>query len=122
MRALLPFSDTRSRSFIHAYEGPAPVVDARTICIRPNITNTRILPNNSAPLYDLKIHGNISVPDGLLPVLLAETPFADFEPTAFACEPSWNFIKDYNQDKVAGRTSAWDLTVCDFGPSAQAKL
>jgi hypothetical protein len=122
MRALLPFSDTRSRSFIHTYEGPAPVVDARTICIRPNITNTRILPNNTAPLYDLKIHGNISVPDGLLPVLLAETPFADFEPTAFACEPSWNFIRDYGQDKVAGRTSAWDLTVCDFGPSAQAKL
>ena len=119
MRALLPFSDTRSRSFIHTYEGPAPVVDARTICIRPNITNTRVQANTT---YDLKIHGNISIPDDLLTVLLAETPFTGFKPTAFACEPSWNFVRDYGQDKVAGRTSAWDLTVCDIGPAGYGEI
>jgi len=122
MRALLPFSDSQSRSFIHAYEGPAPIIDARTICIRPNITNTRIQYGSTNTPYGLEILGNISVPDGLLPVLLAETPFADFEPTTFACESSWNFRKDYERIKTARRTSAWDLTVCDFGQSARAKL
>ncbi|CAN9171793.1 unnamed protein product [Alternaria alternata] len=118
MRALLPFSDTRSRSFIHAYEGPAPVVDARTICIRPNITNTRVQANTT---YDLRIHGNISIPNDLLPALLANTPFTGFDPTAFACEPSWDFVRDNLQDN-AGRTSVWDLTICDIGPAGHGEL
>ncbi|RYO67509.1 hypothetical protein AA0113_g4498 [Alternaria arborescens] len=119
MRALLPFSDTQSRSFVNAYQGPAPVIDARTICIRPNITNTYVLVNNT---YNYKIHGNISVPSDLLPTLLDATTLASFEPTHFACEPSRNFGRDYIQNKVAGQTSVWDLTVCDFGPSARAAL
>ncbi|CAN9173490.1 unnamed protein product [Alternaria alternata] len=60
--------------------------------------------------------------DDLLTVLLAETPFTGFKPTAFACEPSWNFVRDYGQNKVAGRTSAWDLTVCDIGPAGYGEL
>ncbi|CAN9092863.1 unnamed protein product [Alternaria alternata] len=60
--------------------------------------------------------------DDLLTVLLAETPFTGFKPTAFACEPSWNFVRDYCQNKVAGRTSAWDLTVCDIGPAGYGEL
>ena len=118
MRALLPFSDTRSRSFIHTYEGPAPVIDARTICIRPNITNTRV---QAKTTHDLKIHGNISIPNDLLPVLLAETPFTGFEPTVFACEPSWDFVMD-NLQGNAGRTLVWDLTICDIGPAGHGWL
>ncbi|KAI8936135.1 hypothetical protein NX059_007632 [Plenodomus lindquistii] len=118
MRALLPFSDTRSRSFIHAYEGPAPIVDARTICIRPNITNTWVHINNT----DAKIHGNISVPENLLPILLAETPFTGFKPTAFACNTSFNFLRDNIQFEVGDRTTFWDLTVCDLGSAGDGEL
>jgi hypothetical protein len=122
MRALLPFSDTQSRSFIHAYEGPAPVIDVRTICIRPNITNTRI-PQRSEELRS-EMHGNISVPNDLLPTLLAATPLRSFKPTMFACRLSFNFALDsarmvdddnWWDDNTSDITSAWDLTICTFG-------
>ncbi|CAN9178306.1 unnamed protein product [Alternaria alternata] len=85
---------------------------------RPNITNTRVQANTT---YDLKIHGNVSIPNDLLPTLLANTPFTGFDPTAFACEPSWDFVKDNLQDN-AGRTSVWDLTICDIGPAGHGEL
>ncbi|KAG9192909.1 hypothetical protein G6011_11643 [Alternaria panax] len=121
LRALLPLSDTRTRSSIHTYEGLAPVSDARTICIRPNITNTQVV-EHSNDSDSRTIHGKISVPSDLLPILLAETPFEYFQPIDFACELSEDFIRDQDHEYVAQHASAWDLTVCDLSRSAWSML
>lgn len=114
MRALLPFSNTQSRSPIHIYEGPASVIDARTICVRPKITDTHLTHVDFEPVI---LHGNISVPIDLLSTLWNETPFKSFGPMEFACEPSNNFGDSYFRYPLGNRTSAWDLSICDLGQS-----
>lgn len=127
MRALLPFSDTQSRTSIQAYEGPAPVIDARTICVRPNVTNTRVYANDTDE-YEVMIAGDISVSDDLLPILQTETPFKALEPNRFSCQLSKNFVWDNHRTlnmtahHLAELTSAWDLTVCDFGDFRDVEL
>lgn len=43
LRAFLPFVDERERSIIQQYQGIAAVVDARVMCVRPNMTNVTLV-------------------------------------------------------------------------------
>jgi len=49
----------------------------------------RVAQANDVSSY--KIHGEIDVPNDLLPILLAETPLDSFRPICFAHEPSIGF-------------------------------
>lgn len=101
---------------IHSYIGPAPVFDARTICVRPNITNIEIV------FEDLDepgvITGNISIPTDLQHVLEANTPFANFEENAFGCEMSRALWPDSHigetRSQVINEPLQWHVSICEY--------
>lgn len=121
MRALLPVTDSRSRSLIHTYIGSAPTIDARTICVRPNITHVQIRGDENEAL----IVGNISVPIDLQSSLLASISFEAFSLALFTCELSEGIRKDYKYGRwhhsndefyrnARATSRGWDLTICDL--------
>jgi hypothetical protein len=68
MRAFLPI-DVQNRSSLHVYNGPSTVVDARVVCVRPNITDigtyeakTAYVQVKAPPV----VYGNVSIPLDLL--------------------------------------------------------
>ncbi|KAF2847315.1 hypothetical protein T440DRAFT_521079 [Plenodomus tracheiphilus IPT5] len=57
LRAFLPISDPQTRSMLYRYEGPAPVIDTRVVCVRPNITLTSL---------EGMITGSVSISEDIL--------------------------------------------------------
>ncbi|KAG9496335.1 hypothetical protein J7337_012922 [Fusarium musae] len=76
-RAFLPFNNSTRRATLRSYEGPATVVDARVICIRPRLSIHTI---NLTDEYMLSLGGSVSIHgeyEGL------DTTYPD--PSSFAC-------------------------------------
>ncbi|RBR19345.1 hypothetical protein FVER53590_08418 [Fusarium verticillioides] len=76
-RAFLPFNNSTRRATLRSYEGPATVVDARVICIRPRLSIHTI---NLTDVYMLSLGGSVSIHgeyEGL------DTTYPD--PSSFAC-------------------------------------
>ncbi|KAJ8107507.1 hypothetical protein OPT61_g8818 [Boeremia exigua] len=104
IRALLPISDTQSRSLVHSYQGPAPVFDLRTVCTRPNITDFQLLYSDED--WMTYMHGKFSIPEDAQSN--TSTPWHE-TPTPFICERpqgmSYFFLGQ-------PRTPNWDLIIC----------
>ncbi|KAK5954803.1 hypothetical protein OHC33_004529 [Knufia fluminis] len=60
-RGLLPIPDAQTRSMIRRYEGPAAVIDTRTICIKPESINIDISLFLDVALNDFQDGNNVYV-------------------------------------------------------------
>ncbi|KAF5656989.1 C6 transcription factor [Fusarium circinatum] len=76
-RAFLPFTNSTQRVTLRRYEGPATVIDARVVCIRPRLSIHAI---NLTDVYMLSLSGSVSVPGGYEGL---DTSYSD--PSSFAC-------------------------------------
>ncbi|KAF5243568.1 hypothetical protein FANTH_8147 [Fusarium anthophilum] len=76
-RAFLPFTNSTQRVALRRYEGPATVIDARVVCIRPRLSIHAI---NLTDVYMLSLSGSISVRGGYEGL---DTSYSD--PSSFAC-------------------------------------
>jgi hypothetical protein len=115
LRALLPISDSKVRSSIHTYGGPAPVIDVRTVCTRPDITNISFS-MDEPPI----IRGTVSIPEDLRPGLSRlETTRSGPQvvaqkPGLFACQMSAG-VNKY-------QTSDWNLTICNLNKTSSGSI
>lgn len=69
MRAFLPIDRDKNTSLLHKYEGPSTVIDARVVCMRPNITNLTVsLPPRriEGEWLTPRVEGNLSIPSDLM--------------------------------------------------------
>ncbi|OAL42888.1 hypothetical protein IQ07DRAFT_686115 [Pyrenochaeta sp. DS3sAY3a] len=120
MRAFLPIDGQGNRSSIHAYNGPATVVDSRVVCVRPNITN---LGAHLTPYYGTRgapapvLHGNISVPLDLLQEALDSRLSPLFDPSErWNCSISYGVPRSNKDFKY--HPADWDLSICQFDQRA----
>ena len=111
MRAFLPVSSDGNKSLIHTYRGPATVIDARVVCVRPNITNLGVhIPESSDNLSYQPLpvlHGNLSIPLDLLHAAASSRvsigPYADF-----------NCTFPTGLEGVKYQKTDWNLTLCQL--------
>jgi hypothetical protein len=112
MRAFLPVDSDGNKSLIHTYRGPATVVDARVVCVRPNITNLEVqIPEMSdvftyqRPPVHAVLHGNLSIPLDILHAAASARvsigPYTEFNCTF----PTGLDNRQYQK-------SDWNLTLC----------
>ncbi|KAF2429682.1 hypothetical protein EJ08DRAFT_698180 [Tothia fuscella] len=62
LRAFLPFADGQTRSSVQSYSGRAAVLDSRTLCMRPSISNVTVEPyglHTTFPTISL----SVNIPD-----------------------------------------------------------
>jgi hypothetical protein len=111
MRAFLPI-DVQNRSSLHVYNGPSTVVDARVVCVRPNITDigtyeakTAYVQVKAPPV----VYGNVSIPLDLLEKAAASR-VQPMEWTKFNCSISNGIAPGSSKY----HRSDWDLSVCQF--------
>lgn len=114
MRAFLPIDGQGNRSSIHVYKGPATVIDARVVCVRPNITN---LGSRLAGVHEYRVfrppilHGNMSIPLDLLERAAVSRVLPLMWQT-FNCSISTGIAPDQGIFKY--HPSDWDLSICQF--------
>jgi hypothetical protein len=115
LRALLPISDSGVRSSIHTYEGPAPVIDVRTVCTRPEITNISLSMD-----YPPILRGIVSIPEDLrsglsrLDTIRSGPQLVAQKPGLFACQISAGVNKYQLSD--------WNLTICNLDRSSSGSI
>ena len=115
LRALLPISDSKARSSIHTYQGPASVIDARTVCTRPDLTNIS-LSMDDPPI----IRGTVSIPEDLrfglthLETTRSGPQLVAQKPGLFACQISAGANKYQLSD--------WNLTICNLNKTSSGGI
>jgi hypothetical protein len=115
MRAFLPMDSQGNRSSVHKYMGPAAVVDARVVCVRPNITSSLADLDIHKGAGSLSLRGNVSIPEDILQEAAA-SQLRLFSLQSFNCSTSHITLdatcKYYRSD--------WDLSICQLGGLSQA--
>lgn len=62
VRAFLPFDQQSDRESLQSYSGNATILDARVVCMRPDLTNLNLTVLNGAPRITGLVTGNTALP------------------------------------------------------------
>lgn len=116
MRAFLPIDSQGNRSSVHKYTGLAAVVDARVVCVRPNITILASYLDDldrNREYRSLLFAGNVSIPMDLLKEAAASR-VVPISQQSFNCS-----ISQVSPDSDARyHPLDWDLSVCQLGQAS----
>jgi hypothetical protein len=120
LRAFLPISDQQSRSMVASWDGVATVLDARVVCLRPQLIDPRVHYADEALAITGAFQLDLTNPDELNFEYVPNNPgLGEKTPSPFACVLPLSAETDQynsyaNTDNQALRSGAfpWRLVIC----------
>ncbi|KAL4902049.1 hypothetical protein BDW74DRAFT_158966 [Aspergillus multicolor] len=102
-RAMLPFEDETQRTNIRRFNGPAPVMDQRMVCLSPSLSDLSL--NSSFSTSDIRLSGQMTVNINDYPMLRSPEQVSSI---GFTCALPYLTMNNNTPET----NSAWESSLC----------
>ncbi|RDW68728.1 uncharacterized protein DSM5745_08488 [Aspergillus mulundensis] len=101
-RAMLPFEDETQRTDLRSFNGPAPVMDQRMVCVSPTLSGLSL--NSSFSTTDIRLSGQMTVDIDDYPMLRSPDQVSSID---FTCALPYLTV-----NSTESNTTTWESTLC----------